>query len=290
MYKLMICVGVLLAASLTANAVTVYAPNGLERPLDGPDSLITFDTNDPTNYTTVGSMNVPDIGFGGMDFDADGNLWAYASLYKSTGGAAGGLYSVNMATGQATPQGTLSTQSLDDIAFNPVDGQMYGIRSQFTTTRLFTINLTTGAVSLVGSFTGLPQTQRNVGFAIDSQGAFYLHDVGEDVIYKGDGMAMSELYQLTQDTNFQQGMTIDWSRDDMGYHPAVGYGEYPHYFSQLNTFTTDGSSYVLGPEFGPDNPGDGLPPVECGDVAVVPIPEPSSLLLLLSVGALLRRR
>lgn len=290
MYKLMICVGVLLATSLTANAVIVYAPNGLERPLDGPDSLITFDTADPTNYTVVGSLNVPDIGFGGMDFDADGNLWAYAALYKSTGGAAGGLYSVDMTTGQATPQGTLSPQPLDDIAFNPVDGQMYGIRSQFTETRLFKIDLASGAVALQGTFSGLPSLQRNVGFAIDSQGAFYLHDVGEDVIYKGDGMAMTELYHLTQDTNFAQGMTIDWSRDDMGYHAAVGYGEYPHYFSQLNTFTTDGSSYVLGPEFGPDNPVDGLPPVECGDVAVVPVPEPSSLLLVLAVGGLLRRR
>ena len=277
-----------LVLAASASATTLYAPNGLARPLDGPDTLIMFDSANPAGFTTIGSMNVPNIGFGGMDFDRGGNLWAYASFYKSTGGAAGGLYRVNMATGAATPQGTLSPQSLQDLAFNPTNDTMYGINTQGTVTKLYTVNLTSGAVAAVGTFTGLPAVQHSMGLAIDSSGDFYVQDLESDRIYTGAGLALTQLYQLPQDCNFSQGMTIDWSRDNRGYHGAVGYGNYPHYFSQLNTFAIDGSNYALGPDFGPELP-DGLPPVEPGDLAIMPVPEPAAFLLL-TLGMLLRRR
>ncbi len=283
-----VCTAAALLLVAAAPAVTIYAPNNLARPTDGPDALITFDSANPAGFTTIGSMGVPNIGFGGMDFDRSGNLWAYASFYKNTGGAAGGLYRVNMATGAATPQGTLATQSLQDIAFNPVNNTMYGINTQTNVTKLYSINLTTGAVTAAGTFTGLPAVQHAMSFAIDSTGAYYVHDIEADKIYKGTGLALTPLYDLGRNTNFSQGMGIDWSRDNTGYHAAIGYGDYPHYFSQLNTFAPDGSSYVWGPDFGPELP-DGLPPVEAGDVAIVPVPEPAALALL-ALGLLIRRR
>ena len=294
MPRLAFTAGVLLLLASSAGAATVYAPNGMSRPypFDGPDDLVRFDSSNPAGFEIVGSMNVPDIGFGGMDFDADGNLWAYASFYKSTGGAASGLYSVNMTTGAATLQGMASTQPLDDLAYNPVDGKMYGIRSQFTSTRLYSTDLATGATTLEGYFSGLPSdAQRTIGTAIDSTGNFYVHDVGAEKIYSGPGLALTELYTLPLDTNYSQGMTIDWSRDDLGYHAAVGFGEFPDYFSQINTFTTDGSAYTLGPDFGPNEMygGYGYPLVEPGDLAIVPVPEPGSILLL-AIGALCCRR
>lgn len=288
MYKTFAVGLALLTLTATAGAAIIYAPNNLARPTTGPDVLIRFDSSNPAGYAVVGSMGVPNIGFGGMDFDADGNLWAYASFYKNTGGAAAGLYRVDINTGQATLQGTASLQSLQDIAYNPVDNRMYGINTQGVVSRLYTINMTTGATSLVGAFTGLPADQHTMSFAIDSAGYYYVHCLTSDKIYKGNTLALSELYTLPADTNFSQGMTIDWSRDDMGYHAAVGYGEYPHYFSRLNTFTTDGSGYFEGPDFGPELP-DGMPPVECGDLAIMPIPEPGSLLLLALAAVLLRR-
>lgn len=288
MHKALFGTAALLVLVTNGSAALIYAPNGLARPISGPDTLIVFDSADPKGFVTIGSMNVPNIGFGGMEFDRQGNLWAYASIYKPTGGAAGGLYKVNMQTGAATVQGTLSSQPLEDLAFNPVNDTMYGIRTQNNVTKLYTVNLTTGAVSAVGAFTGLPSTHHAMGFAIDSAGAFYVHDLHNDRIFRGTGLELTELYVLPQDTNFSQGMTIDWSRDNLGYHAAVGYGVYPHYFSQVNTFKTDGSSYVLGPDFGPELP-DGMPPVECGDVAIMPVPEPASVALLV-IGTLLRRR
>jgi len=296
MYRVACFSGVLLMLASSASAVMVYAPNGVSRPypFSGPDELVRFDASNPRSFETVGSMNVPNIGCGGMECDADGGLWAYASFYKSTGGAAAGLYRVDTTTGAATLQGTASTQPLDDLAFNPVDGKMYGVRSQYNATRLYTVNLVTGATSLVGYFSGLPtDVHRVVGMAIDSTGAFYLNDVGVDKIYKGTGLALMELYSLPQDTNFSQGLAIDWSRDDTGYHGAVGQGEFPNYFAQINTFATDGSAYTLGPDFGPNEmiEGYGYPLVQPNDLAIVPIPEPGALLLL-AVGMLFcgRRR
>ncbi|HZW11434.1 MAG TPA: hypothetical protein VFF69_16135 [Phycisphaerales bacterium] len=271
-----------------AQADLIYAPNGLARPLDGSDELIRFDPSNPAGYEVVGSMHVPGIGFGGLDFDAGGNLWAYASFFKNTGGAAAGLYSVDPTTGLATPLGR-SSQSLQDLAFNPVDGKMYGVNTQNRVTKLYTVDLSTGGVSLVGTFGGLPADQHAMSFAIDSDGRFYVHDLSQDKIFAGDGLDLAELYDLPQDTNFSQGMTIDWSRDDRGYHAAVGYGQHPHYFSQLNEFAPDGSGYVLGSPFGDELP-DGLPPVEPGDLAIMPVPAPATVLSLAAAPLLLGRR
>jgi len=266
--------------TVTASAVPMYAPNSLVRPypFSGPDDLIMFDSENPADFVVIGSMAVEDIGFGGMDFDEYGNLWAYAAFYKSTGGAAAGLYSVDINTGLATVQGTLSHQPLEDLAYNPVDHTMYGVRTQVFTTRLYTVDLTTGVTSLVGTFSGLPANQHAMGLAIDSQGNFYIHDLAVDKIYKGAGLEMAELCAIPQDTNYSQGMTIDWSRNDRGYHAAIGYAEFPDFFSQLNSFSPTGPDYTLGPDFGPPEyfPPDpyGYPPVEVGDVAIVPVMPP----------------
>ena len=70
-------------------------------------------------------------------------------------------------------------------------------------------------------------------------------------------------------------MTVDWSRDDQGYHAATGQGEFPNYFTTLNRFSVDGSSYTVGNPFGDQiDGGDGFfyPPVECNDIAIVPGP------------------
>lgn len=267
---------VLSAAAL--GGPTAYAPNSLFSTVSGMDDLVMFDADDPAGYTVIGPMGVPNVGFGGMDFDAEGNLYAYASFYHSTGGAASGLYSVDMQTGQATPIGN-SIQSLDDIGFNPSDGEMYGVRTQNQITRLYRIDLVTGQTTLVGVVSADPPINTAIGLAFDSEGSVYIHNTSNATIYKGTGLSLAPLYEIPLDTTFSQGMTVDWSRDDTGYHVAVGRGDFPNYFCQLNTFETDGSGYFLGDSFGPLIPGgDGFnyPPLQLGDVAVVPAsgPEP----------------
>ncbi len=252
-----------------AHAVDIYAVNTIAPTVDGSDELIIFDPASPDGYTVVGSTGVPNIGFGGLEFDAEGNLWAFATLFKNTGGAASGLYSVNPATGAASPVGG-TLQTLQDLAYNPVDGQMYGMNTRFASeSTLFRVDLGTGVVTPVGLMTGFPERHYLGGLAVDSAGTFYVVELETDTVYSGDGSVFTQLYTIPQDIGYSQGMTVDWSRADQGYHGSVGQGVFPNFFSTVNTFGTDGSGYSVGLPFGPNN-AEGIPPVQPGDLAVVP--------------------
>jgi hypothetical protein len=271
--RLVVALAAIGGAACSVSAGEVYAVNHLASyPDSGPDTLIRFDSGNPAAFVTVGSLGVNNVGFGGLDFDRAGGLWAYATFNKFTSGASSGLYRVDPNTGAATVQGALSTQTLTDLAFNPADGVMYGVFSQgYAVSRLYAVNLQSGAVSVVGVFSGLPSEHNLVGLAADSAGAFYVHDNIHNVIYKASAtLQVTPLYDFsTIQTTGSQGLTIDWSRNNLGYHGAVGQGEFPNYFSQVNTFALDGSSYVWGPDFGPNHP-DGIPPVQAGDLAIRP--------------------
>jgi hypothetical protein len=255
-----------------ARATEIYAVNHLGfYPDMGPDTLIRFDSAAPAAFITVGSLGVENTGFGGLDFDRDGRLWAYATFNKLTGGARSGLYSVDPATGVATVQGAISPQTLTDLAFSPATSAMYGVFSQgFATSRLYSVNLQTGAVAAVGTFTGLPSQHNLVGLAFDSTGTAYVYDNYNNVIYRADAsLHVTSLYTSTLVAVGSQGITIDWSRDNLGYHGAIGQGTFPNYYNNLNTFAIDGSAYTWGPDFGPNRP-DGIPLVQPGDLAIRP--------------------
>jgi len=258
------------SAITTVNAQSIYATNTLAPTADSSDQLIVFDPENPAAYEVIGSTGLPGIGFGGLAFDGEGQLFAYASLYKATSGAASGLYTMDTETGVVTLVGDFG-QTLQDIAFNPADGVMYGINTRFgAQSTLFSINLETGALTDLGLMSGLPTQHHLGGLAISSQGEFIIHDVVSDAFYKGDGDSFTLLYTLKEDTSFGQGMEIDWSRGDKGYHGSVGFGIFPDYFSTVNTFSPDGSNYQVGLPFGP-NDVDGIPPVQPGDLAIRPL-------------------
>lgn len=258
------------AATITAaHAQPVYATNTLANTPDNSDELIRFDASDPAGYEVIGSTGLAGIGFGGLAFDDQGRLFACASLYKATSGAASGLYTVDTDTGAVTLIGD-SGQTVQDLAFNPTDGAMYAINTRFgAQSTLYRVDLDTGALTSLGLMTGLPVQHHLGGLAIASDGTFIVHDIVTDAIYTGDGSSFSPLYTLADDTAFSQGMDIDWSRGDTGYHASVGYGIFPDYFSTINTFSPDGTGYTVGDAFGP-NDQEGLPPVQPGDIAVAP--------------------
>jgi hypothetical protein len=168
---------------------------------------------------------------------------------------------------------------------------MYGVNTQQASiTRLYEVDLATGATTQVGEVSGLPGQHYIQGLGIDSQGNFFLHDVANDVIFRGDGSSFSSMYELDIVTVSSQGLGIDWSRDDTGYHTLVGQGEFPNYVSTVNSFAVDGSGYFEGDAFGPNDQG-GFPPVQAGDIAIMPIPAPGgAAIVALAGGVALRRR
>lgn len=261
---LFISVSLLFVAS--AQAVDIYAVNNLGgNPAGSDGTLIRFDSASPAGWVTIGSLGQPTLGMGGLEFDGAGNLYCYASYVAAGGAPASGLYSVNQTTGATTLVGN-SGQSLQDLTWNPTDNTMYGVNSSANVARLYRINLTSGATTLAGTFTGLPATNLEVGLACDSAGHFYVHDIASDRIFTGAGMAMTSSILLTRDTNFSQGMTIDWSRDNQGYHAAIGNN--PGFFSHLYRFNTALTTWADAGTFGV---ADGtFPTVEAGDLAILP--------------------
>jgi hypothetical protein len=292
MRKVVLGLAVGMAAVSTAQAVEIFAMNNLHGTNNGTnmDALIRFDSATPGTFTTIGVTGVANSGFGGLDFSGSGQLYGWASFALGTGAFDGGLYSVNPGTGAATrisaPGVTLNMQ---DLAWNPVSGQMVGVNSAANVCTLYNINLATGATAPIGVVTGLPATNLEVGLAYDSTGAVYIHDIASDVIYRGAGLAVTALHTLPQNTNFSQGMTVDWSNGNQGYHATIG--NTPAFFATLNTFNATAGSYAVGGSFGlaPN----GLPSVEAGDIAIRPIPAPGVLALAaagLLVGGRRRRR
>src|SRR5690606_3739546 len=179
-------------------------------------------------------------------------------------------------TGLATPVGDAPRRFLDDIAFNPANGKMYGLKTQNNATYLWTINLNDGELTYAGEVSGLQDRHNVNGLAFSSEGDLFLLDNRNNSLYGGSGLSVSLLYQLPVDEGVgqlvgSQGITIDWSRGDLGYHGAVGQGVWPDYFSNLNTFALDGSLYSWGDSFGPNI--NGLPPVQPGDLAIMPSPD-----------------
>ena len=253
----------------SVSAQSIYANNTIASNPENSDELLRFDPSSPSDYTVVGSFGVSGISFGGLGFNAQGDLYGYAALFKVTGGSATGLYSIDTDTGAATLIGD-SGQAIQDIAYDPMTQTMYGVNTRFgSESTLFEIDLETGATASLGVLSGLPTQHHLAGVAINAQGEFIIHDILTDSLYKGDGASFTLLYSLTQDTAFSQGMVIDWSRDNKGYHAAIGFGIFPNYFSLVNTFESDGSDYSIGMAFGP-NDNDGIPPVQPGDLAISP--------------------
>jgi hypothetical protein len=126
-----------------------------------------------TNVTDLGALsgtNNGEVAYAGC-FDADGTYYFTTDDNRM-------LRVVNPVTTRNASQvgSTNSTLgALYDIAINPVNGQMYGA----TSSALYTINKTTGALTTVGSFSGssyfagLFFTENGTLYGYRSDGSFY---------------------------------------------------------------------------------------------------------------------
>ena len=164
---------------------------------------------------------------------------------------------------------------------------MLGINSVAGVCTLYDVNLVTGATTSLGVVSGLPAGNLEVGLSVDSQGRRFIHDIASDDIFRAVGLVVNGSIALSRDTNFSQGMVIDWSANNAGYHGAIGNA--PAFYSRLFTFDT---ALTFWNDLGTFGTADGVfPTVETGDLAIRPIPEPATLGLLGVAGlGLIRRR
>lgn len=273
----------LLTVALTAGvqAQTFTAINGLG---GTPGNRLTnFTAANPAGWTVVGPMATDNRLFTGLDYAGVGG-----GLYAWSNAAAGvGLYSVNQTTGAATLIGGSNT-AIQDLSWNPRTGQMVGVGSVSGTApiELYDISLATGATTLLGTVTGISGGLA-VGLGHDAAGNAYLHDIVGDSVHKLNGFASASSIALGMNTNFSQGMTVDWSGNGKAYVAAIG--NVPGFFSELLELDFTAMTSVSLGNFG--TPSGTFPTFEGNDIAIQAVPEPASLLAL-GAGALLisRRR
>lgn len=292
--RMLLVAGTVLGLTAAASAQTVLASNNLHTSNTGipGDSLVSYDFSNPgAGFTTIGVFTAPTgapiDGVTGLDYDGNANN---PTLYAATGfgSAPGAVYTVNPNNAQAQLVGFMPNNTpINDLAWDPNTQTMYGVDSSQNLWRGVENPATASIVGNFGIGSGL-----EVGLGFDSRGNIYVHDLATDAIYTGNAgslTAISSLHAIPYNSNFSQGLFVDWSRDNAGMHGA------------LNASALTSESWGFGTQVNPGgynflgsfaiNAGSGLPEVEVGDLTRAPIPAPGTLALLgLGSLATVRRR
>lgn len=285
--RIRVALGLCLVASIAASAsgVEIWAVDNLAQNNAGTvgDRVIKFDSANPTGtVVTVGATGQLNEGMSGLDFANNGVLYA-ASGFHSTGGVFPGsrLYTINQANGAATLVGSMGLPAgtaVTDLSWNPVSNQMLALTFNATgnVNSLYSVNLGNGSAALIGTITGMAGAL-DIGLASNSAGVNYVHNLADDRMYVLTGLAAAPMAAgIGIDTNFSQGMTINWRGADEWYLGSLS--NTPVFASQVRLMNnaTGGTAAILGTW--PNNGTGGLPQYETGDLAI--IPEPAVLTLL----------
>ncbi len=121
------------------------------------------------------------------------------------------LMTVNQTTGAVTTVGPLTNMIAADVVTGldiAPDGTCYVTSTDNLTNSLYTCELNTGTLTLVGSQTTTPLL---TAIAADCEGNIYGHDVGDDTIYALDAAtgAATAIGPTGLDANFAQDITYD---------------------------------------------------------------------------------
>lgn len=258
-----------------ADAVQIFGIDNLGPNNAGTvgDRLIRFDSANPLGtVVNIGSTGFLNEGMSGLEFSGAGVLYATSGFH--TGGASfsgSRLYTINPGTGQAAliaPMGLPPGTSITDLSWNPVSGQMLGLGNSGSINSLHNVNLMTGQATLIGNITGIPGAPLDIGLASNNAGVNYVHDIATDRMYILAGTVASALPQVIGvNTNFSQGMTINWRGANEWYLAAIG--NTPSFFSDIRQINnlTGATQAVLGTW--PNNGAGGIPQYELGDIAIM---------------------
>ena len=106
-------------------------------------------------------------------------------LYTVLQGAPFTLYTVDTTTGVATSVVNLTSvphANLTGITWDPISNVMYGVSTDAATSRIFTINITTGVCTPIGAASAISAIPILIAAAPD--GSLFSVDIGDDNLYK----------------------------------------------------------------------------------------------------------
>lgn len=167
------------------------------------DDFVSFTLDDFGGRTALGQNAMRLYGYA---FDRSGTI-----LYALDNG--GQLGVVDTADGAFTPIGPsipLDGHNWSGIAIHPATGEGFVSSTDTTISALYTIDLTTGEVTLIDSQTTTPLL---IDISFSPDGTLYGHDILHDAIFILDtATAEATLVGPTgYNANFAQGMDFDWS-------------------------------------------------------------------------------
>ena len=260
-----------------ARAVTIW---GVDSNAGGSDRVVRFETSNPAGTIVgIGQTGVEGAFMSGLDFDSGGTLYACSSKLNGTGS----LYTINPSNGIATLVGSLAIapdRNMTDMTYNPATGQMMGVAFDGQRNYVYAISTSSGAASLVGEINSPGAIF--LGLCADAAGTMFLESVGGRM-YVLDGLnATAMSATIGVNTIFSQGMTMDWAGDGAWYLAAT----YQHEVGGFNARgdvrlidrTTGGTQQVLGAW--PQLSNDSYPRYAIGDIAIRPVPEAGSALVM----------
>lgn len=156
----------------TSAALAVGTGNTLYLSSSGNDSLFTVHIPSGT-ATLVGAYGDTAVVMHGLEYvPATDKLFGVSSHNN-------GLYEINKTTGVATLVGTTGLSSFTNLGWNSTTGVMYATNSGSDS--LYTIDLATAAVTLVGALSG-PTNPNGLAYDPDA-GIMYLVDNSTDALY-----------------------------------------------------------------------------------------------------------
>lgn len=234
-----------------------------------PDKFFRISLSDPA--TRVFINETVNYGTFAMDFDETATtLYAINNTTRELG-------TINPDTGNFTAIAPVTglaseTDTFIDLTIGP-DGSAYMAAGS----NLYSMNLATGAASLIGPFTGANLV---VDLAIDRFGTMYAHDIGTDTLLTVDTTtgAVTTIGPHGLAANFAQGMDVDWSTNTLyaTIYTGGGTGQFVSWDTTTGAVTT-----IL--DTTPWN-------MEMEMTVRSPIPAPASAGLLGALGLLAIRR
>ncbi len=124
----------------------------------------------------------------------------------------GAMWSVDVQTGVYTSLGNVGVPDMTGLAFNPVDGELYGL----TTTAFYSIDIGAVSATQIGSL-NLPGGTLAIALAIDGDGNAFTYEIVDDLLYSIDTTtgAATSIGSIGFDANFGQGMAWDAETDQI---------------------------------------------------------------------------